>query len=186
MAGLLKNNFVYEKKGLDFSRSLFHYEKRHSTNMLAGMIVPVHNQFLYPGMTPDWNFGCVVESAPLISTNFDNIYIDVVCIWTPCRLVMTDWNEFLGESHTQAFTINRSITVPKVPTVIVTKASYNNVSYNITRAYLADNFLAPHLGYRLHVDMDTTGSVAGTVAPPTGSLFSKGVSVLPSRVYQLK
>ena len=71
MAGLLKNKFIYENDRLDFSRSLFSYEKRHSTNLLSGMIVPVHHQFLYPGDSPDYNFGCVIESAPLISTCLD-------------------------------------------------------------------------------------------------------------------
>lgn len=187
MAGLLKNKFVKQSTGVDFSRSLFPYEKRHSTNLLAGMIVPVHTDFLLPGTSPDWNFGCVIESAPLIATNFDNIYVDVVCIWTPARLVMTDWNEFLGESHTQAFTINRNITIPKLQKVIVEGVPdpLGGSGHNVSRAYLADNYLAPHIGYRLHENFDVSASGSAATKPNADSIFAKGISVLPSRVYEL-
>lgn len=181
MAGIIANKFVRKTDKLDYSRSIFNYEKRHSTNLLSGMIVPVHTQFLYPGTSPDWNFGCVIESAPLISTNLDNIYVDIISIWCPMRLVMTDWNEFLGESHTQAFTINRNITIPKLTSFYVTTAA--NITpggsrNSISRAYLADNYLAPHLGYRKHADFDAS-------AIQTGSIFKKGISVIPSRIYEL-
>lgn len=181
MSSLLKNKFVKQTNGLDFSRSIFRYEKRHSTNLLAGMIVPVHTQLLYPGDSPEWNFGCVIESAQLISTCFDNIYADVVCIWTPMRLVMTDWNEFLGESHTQAFTINRSITIPKIPQVNCQTMLIGGNSITMSEAYLADNYLARHLGFRAEgLDINSAG-----VSFPADSIFNKGVSALPSRVYEL-
>ena len=35
MAGLIANKLVKPRDGIDFSRSLFNYEKRHSTNMRA-------------------------------------------------------------------------------------------------------------------------------------------------------
>lgn len=184
MAGnLIKNKFVKPSSGVNFSRSLFRYEKRHSTNMLAGYIVPVHTQFLYPGSSPDWNFGCVVESAPLISTCLDNIYIDIVSIWCPMRLVMKDWNEFLGESHSTAFTINRSIKIPKVSTVFVSDVSNLGLpgTGTVSRAYFAARFLAPHIGYRLHTDT----TFASDTHINDDSKFKNGVSVIPSRIYEL-
>ena len=45
MAGIIANKFVRKTDKLDYSRSIFNYEKRHSTNLLSGMIVPVHTQF---------------------------------------------------------------------------------------------------------------------------------------------
>lgn len=193
MAGLLKNKFVYTSDKLNFSRSTFRYEKRHSTNMLAGMIVPVHTEFCYPGTTPDLNFGCVIEAAPLISTCLDNIYVDVVSIWTPCRLVMEDWNEFLGESNSTAFTINRNVSIPKVATIYTDRSyAYGDAPPSArtvhTKAFLADNFLAPHLGYRLYGVMTNhtfTPNGGSAININAGSAFYNGVSVLPSRVYDL-
>lgn len=186
MAQMLTNKFVKRRNGLDFSRSLVPYEKRHSTNLLSGYIVPVHCQFLYPGMSPDWNFGCVLESAPLISTNLDNIYVDIVTIWTPMRLVMTDWNEFLGESHTQAFTINRNVKIPKIGPVY----PHGNDTYidaggqvqyaNISRAYYAEHFIGPHVGFRYHRALTQAASDV-----KSESIFYSGVSVIPSRIYEL-
>ena len=188
MAGLLKNKFIYENDRLDFSRSLFSYEKRHSTNLLSGMIVPVHHQFLYPGDSPDYNFGCVIESAPLISTCLDNIYVDIITIWTPCRLVMTDWNEFLGESNSTAFTINRNITIPKITTVKTGVDTHYGTDQAISRAYLADQMLGPHIGYRLFGSLTNhqfTPVGGSAVSIPTDSKFYKGINILPSRVYDL-
>ena len=182
MPNILKNKMVKPGYGLDFSRSLFRYEKRHSTNMQAGYIVPVNTQFLYPGTSPDFNFGCVIESAPLISTCLDNIYVDIVCIWTPIRLVMSDWNEFLGESHSQAFTINRSITIPKLGTVNVQAGSgLPGSPTSLSRAYLADRYLAPHIGYRMHSDI----TFATDTHVHADSKFKTGISVIPSRIYDL-
>lgn len=189
MATMLKNKYVYQSDKLNFSRSIFRYEKRHSTNILSGRIVPVHHQFLYPGDSPDLNFGCVIESAPLISTCLDNIYVDIVSVWTPARLVMEDWNEWLGESHSVAFTINRDVKIPK--TGVDTMHVYHYGSeVSINRAYLADNYLAPHLGFRLFGSLDisahTITDESGNVwSIPTDSEFYNGVSVLPSRVYYL-
>ena len=190
MAGLLTNKFVYQNDKLDFSRSTFRYEKRHSTNLLSGMIVPVHTDFVYPGTTPDLNFGCVIEAAPLISTCLDNIYVDVVSIWTPARLVLENWNEFLGESNSTAFTINRNIEIPKVGTIYSDRDyAYGDTTLTpYTKAFAADNYLGPHIGYRLFGIMNNhtfTPKGGSAINIPTDSIFYDGVSVLPSRVYDL-
>lgn len=191
MAGLLKNRFIYQSDRLDYSRSLFNYEKRHSTNLLSGMITPVHTEFVYPGTSPDLRFGTVIESAPIISTCLDNIYVDIISIWCPARLVMEEWNEFLGESHTTAFTINRNITIPKIGTIYTDRdyPMYDNQNLTYyTKAFLADNYLAPHIGYRLFGLMLNHQFIphgGNAINIPSDSLFYDGVSILQSRVYDL-
>lgn len=175
---LLTNKYVKNVNGLDFSRSLIPLEDRHSFNGLSAYIYPTFTYDCLPGDSPDLNFGCVIQSAPLIDTCLDNIYVDVVAIFTPYRLVMTDWNEFLGESNSQAFTLNRNVTIPKI-TRVRNDAYYEaGTWHNISRAYLSDNFLSTHIGFRFHGDFNTSNIAAD-------SRFKKGISVLPSRIYEL-
>lgn len=184
MANMLDNKFVFQKNGIDYTRSKFAYEKRHSTNVLLGKIVPVHYEFIKPGDTPDFRFGCVIESAPIIAPSLDNIYADVVSIWTPTRLVMTEFNEWLGESNVQAFTLNRNIHYPHLQSIAVTDWTapdgtiFDANTTPLPRGFYADWFRGPHLGFRLHNNFDLSWI-------PSESQFQNGVSTIPSRIYDL-
>ena len=37
----ISNHYIDPKTKLDYSRSIFNYERTHTTNMLTGLIVPV-------------------------------------------------------------------------------------------------------------------------------------------------
>lgn len=110
----IKNVYVNPQNKLNYSRSLFNWEDCHSFNMLTGYIYPVATLNCMPGDTVPNKFGFVLQSAPLISPTLDNVYIDIISVWVPTRLVMADFNEWLGDSDTYAWTLTNNVSFPKV------------------------------------------------------------------------
>lgn len=170
----IPNYTVKPSTGLNFSRSVFDWKKTHTTNLLTGYITPMGCIRVLPGDTIPLNFGFVLQSAPLLGPTVDNIYIDVCAFWVPDRLVFADYNQWLGESDTLAFTLNRSVEIPKLLDV---RLSVDIIGSTIkySKGYQAEHFLGPHYGIR--VDYLASGNV------PNESRFKKGVSLLPARGY---
>ena len=75
-ANIIKNNYIYPKTKLNYSRSSENYLRTHTTNLLTGYIVPVGYLDCMPGDTIPNDFGFVLQSAPLLGPSLDNIYID--------------------------------------------------------------------------------------------------------------
>lgn len=178
------NKYAVPKTEMDYSRSIFNYERTHSTNMLTGMIVPVGYIDCLPGDTIPNKFGFVLQSAPLLGPSLDNVYIDIVAVWCPYRLVLGNFNEWLGDNDTYAFTLGNNIEFPKITTV------YTGVNTNtqaVSKSYYAEHCVGPHLGFRWF-NPGASGGVGFDNFANYGradSRLKKGINVLPSRVYDL-
>lgn len=182
----IKNYFVNPQNKFDYSRSVFKYERTHSTSLVTGAIVPMAVLKCLPGTTVPNKFGFVLQSAPLIGPSVDNVYIDIISVWTPTRLVMADFNEWLGDNDTYAWTLGNNVVEPRI-TNIYTQFDYNG--NQMSKTYYADNFLGPHIGFRFWKLSGSAGpsvfdGSAGTQVHKD-SPFGNGISVLIPRIYDL-
>ena len=184
-AKTIKNYFVNPHNKFDYTRSVFPYERTHSTNLLTGAIVPVGYVKCAPGTTVPNKFGFILQSAPLLGPSVDNAYIDIVSVWCPSRLVMADFNEWLGDNDTYAWTLGNNVHEPKI-TKVYTK--YDSNGHTLSPTYYAEHYLGPHLGFRWwnpsNAGSTDFASALGNVTT-VESIYHNGISVLLPRMYEL-
>lgn len=185
------NKYAVPKTQMDYSRSIFNYERTHSTNMLTGYIYPVAYLNCMPGDTIPNKFGFVLQSAPLLGPSLDNVYIDIISVWTPHRLVLGNFNEWLGDNDTYAYTLGNNIAYPKITKLYTGTADFarsGGPTYpRISKAYYAEHFLAPHIGCRYFKPSNGGQSDFIDFASSyyTGNRIHDGINVMPSRIYDL-
>lgn len=180
MANLINNKFTKAGIHLDLPRNVFNYKKCHTTNVLTGKVVPMINEWVLPASSYSLGHALSIRSAPIARPILDKIFIDVCVFWTPYRILCTDTPQWLGENQTEAWTLKQDVKLPHLTEVrTATYKDSLNKYVPCSYAYIADHYLGPHIGYR---QPEGTFDVA---AFGTGSIFKNGISVLPSRAYDM-
>lgn len=180
MSNLIQNKFTKAGIHLDLPRNVFDFKKTHTTNVLTGKIVPMMNEWVLPASSYTLGHALSIRSAPIARPILDSIYVDVCVFWCPYRILMTDTPQWLGENQTDAWTLKQDVKLPTITEVkglIYTPISVNPPSY-ASYAYIADHYLAPHIGFR-------NPKGANSASANNASIFKGGFSVLPSRAYDM-
>lgn len=178
----ISNHYAIPKTKLNYTRSIHKYERTHTTNMLTGYIYPLGFINAMPGDTLPNKFGFILQSAPLLGPCLDNIYIDIISVWCPTRLVFAQHNQWLGDNDTLAWTIpnDASSALPKLTKMLLGCDSNMN---SFSRAYYAEHYRAPHYGLRYFNKNAQTIFSGSNPIVGSESVFSKGIQVIPWRMY---
>ena len=185
MGNMIKNSYKMPKTRLDYTRSVHKYLRTHTTNMLTGLIYPLGFINMMPGDTAPKKFGLILQSAPLLGPSFDNIYIDIISVWCPTRLVMRQHNEWLGDNDSFAWTLNQNIALPRITKMRCGVDQYGN---KMSKSYYAEHYRAPHFGLRYFDDTTTSANSYYTLfnsITGSNSRYYSGIQVIPFRMYDI-
>lgn len=150
---LVPNQFDYSGIYVEGKRSQFRFNKPHLASFMSGMLVPMGDPIrVFPGTKLDLNINAVIRSNTMVVPPLDGIFIDIITVWIPDRIVWTHQPQFLGENDTTAWTQSNSYSYPSVEL-----STFNDDLYEILDEYAEDYstsaanlFLAPHYGLYYH------------------------------------
>lgn len=81
----------------DIQRSKFDRSHGIKTTFDAGKLIPFYVDEVLPGDTFNMSATNFARLATPLKPIFDNVYLDMHFFFVPCRLVWSNWEEFMGE-----------------------------------------------------------------------------------------
>ncbi len=83
---------------VEMTRSTFIQPHTHKTTFNGGDLVPIHIKEVLPGDTFKIDLAAVVRSSTPIAPVMDSAKLVISAFFTPNRLVMDDFQNFMGEN----------------------------------------------------------------------------------------
>lgn len=112
---LVPNQFDYSGIYVEGKRSQFRFNKPHLASFMSGMLVPMGDPIrVFPGTKLDLNINAVIRSNTMTVPPLDGMFVDIITVWIPDRIVWTHQPQFLGENDTTAWTQSNSYSYPSV------------------------------------------------------------------------
>ncbi len=105
-----------------------------------GALIPTMIQEVAPGDTWSGKVGLLVRLSPLKRALLTDLYVDQFSVYTPHRLVMADWEDFISDGPMDTPNVSiPTLTVPaadtKYESIFYPSDSANPVAYNALRLF---------------------------------------------------
>lgn len=109
-----ESRFALNPVNLDIPRSKFSINRDHKTTFNVGELIPFFFTECLPGDTHQIKTSKVIRLQTLLTPMMDNLYLDCYYFYTPNRLLMDHWPEFLGENTQSAWIPETEYTIPQM------------------------------------------------------------------------
>lgn len=106
------NHFTSAAVGVNKPRSKFYRPSKHSTTFDTGSIVPIYVDEVLPGSSRKIDISSVVRGSTPKYPVMDNAYLDITAFFVPYRLVMDEFEQFMGENKNDFWANEREFLMP--------------------------------------------------------------------------
>lgn len=106
------NHFTSAAVGVNKPRSKFYRPSKHSTTFDTGSIVPIYVDEVLPGSSRKIDISSVVRGSTPKYPVMDNAYLDITAFFVPYRLVMDEFEQFMGENKDDFWANEREFLMP--------------------------------------------------------------------------
>lgn len=112
------NNYVNHFSAAAFNvsrnRSKFARPNSHATTFNTGKLIPIYTEEILPGDTLQVDLSAVIRGSTPKFPVMDNAYLDMYAFFVPNRLVMDEWEEFMGENKSDYWSQEKEYLIPHI------------------------------------------------------------------------
>lgn len=138
----IRNNADFSTtRGLSIPRSTFDMSNSVTFTCNIGDLVPVEYWEILPGDTVEISINSLTRLQTLLFPVMDDIHMDVYSFFVPNRLVMDDWELFMGENSKGPYYPTENVFIPHIvgSPVAKTTADYFGIPINYTNQSTTSN-----------------------------------------------
>lgn len=108
------NHFSAAAFNVSRNRSKFGRPNSHATTFNTGKLIPVYTEEVLPGDTLQIDLSAVIRGSTPKFPVMDNAYLDMYAFFVPNRLVMDEWEEFMGENKSDYWSQEKEFLIPHI------------------------------------------------------------------------